>query len=99
MQISQEAGRVVWYSHLLKNFPVCCDLHRFLPKPVLNFHYISASASINIHGITLYEFLNFLFFKECFCYYDLSVSSSFFNIYLFECAKSQVQHVGSLAAP
>ena len=27
IQISQEAGQVVWYSHLLKNFPVCCDLH------------------------------------------------------------------------
>ena len=26
-QISQEAGKVVWYSHLLKNFPVCCDPH------------------------------------------------------------------------
>ena len=25
IQISQEAGKVVWYSHLLKNFPVCCD--------------------------------------------------------------------------
>ena len=27
IQISQEAGEVVWYSHLLKNFPmcVCCD--------------------------------------------------------------------------
>ena len=27
IQISQEAGKVVWYSHLFKNFPVCCDLH------------------------------------------------------------------------
>ena len=27
IQISEEAGQVVWYSHLLKNFPVCCDLH------------------------------------------------------------------------
>ena len=27
IQISQEAGQVVWYSHLLKNFPVCCDPH------------------------------------------------------------------------
>ena len=26
--ISQEAGKVVWYYHLFKNFPVCCDLHR-----------------------------------------------------------------------
>ena len=27
MQISQEAGQVVWCSHLFMNFPVCCDLH------------------------------------------------------------------------
>ena len=27
IQISQEAGQVVWYSHLLKNFPICCDPH------------------------------------------------------------------------
>ena len=25
VQISQEAGKVVWYSYLFKNFPVCCD--------------------------------------------------------------------------
>ena len=25
IQVSQEAGQVVWYSHLLKNFPVYCD--------------------------------------------------------------------------
>ena len=27
IQISQETGQVVWYSHLLKSFPVCCDSH------------------------------------------------------------------------
>ena len=27
IQISQEAGQVVWYSHLFKNFPVCCGPH------------------------------------------------------------------------
>ena len=26
IQVSQEAGKVIWYSHQLKNFPVCCDL-------------------------------------------------------------------------
>ena len=26
-QVSQETGQVVRYSHLLKNFPVCCDPH------------------------------------------------------------------------
>ena len=27
LTFSQEAGKVVWYFYLLKNFPVCCDLH------------------------------------------------------------------------
>ena len=27
IQISQEAGKVIWYSHLFKNFPVCCESH------------------------------------------------------------------------
>ena len=26
IKISQEAGQVVWYSHLFKNFPVCCSV-------------------------------------------------------------------------
>ena len=25
--ISQEAGKMVWYCHLLQNYPVCCDPH------------------------------------------------------------------------
>jgi len=27
IQVSQGTGKVVWYSHILKNFPVCCDPH------------------------------------------------------------------------
>ena len=27
IQISQEAGKVVWYSHLFKNFPQCVVIH------------------------------------------------------------------------
>ena len=27
VQIPQETGKVFWYSHLLKNFPVCCNPH------------------------------------------------------------------------
>ena len=27
IQVSQEADKVVWCSHLFKNFPVCCDPH------------------------------------------------------------------------
>ena len=29
IQVSQEAGQVVWYSHLFKNFQVYCDTHGF----------------------------------------------------------------------
>ena len=28
IQVSQETGKVVWYSHLFKNFPVCSDPHK-----------------------------------------------------------------------
>ena len=27
IQLSQETGQVIWYSHLFKNFPVGCDPH------------------------------------------------------------------------
>ena len=27
MQISQEAGQVVWFSHLFQNFPQCAVIH------------------------------------------------------------------------
>ena len=27
IQVSQEVGQVVWYSHLFQNFPVYCDPH------------------------------------------------------------------------
>ena len=26
IQVSQKTSKVVWYSHIFKNFPVCCDL-------------------------------------------------------------------------
>src|SRR5574337_95418 len=28
IQVSQEAGQVVWYSHLFQNFPVYCGPHK-----------------------------------------------------------------------
>ena len=31
IQVSQEAGKVVWYSHLSMKFPVCCDPHSQRP--------------------------------------------------------------------
>ena len=28
IEVSQDAGKVLWYSHLFQNFPVCCDLYK-----------------------------------------------------------------------
>ena len=36
MQISQEAGEVVWYSHLLKNFPQFVVIHTVKGFSVVN---------------------------------------------------------------
>ena len=36
MQISQEAGKVVWYSYLLKNFPQFVVIHRVKGFSVVN---------------------------------------------------------------
>ena len=36
IQISQEAGKVVWYSHLLKNFPQFVVIHTVKGFGVIN---------------------------------------------------------------
>ena len=36
MQISQEAGKVVWYSHLLKNFPQIVVIHTVKDFSIVN---------------------------------------------------------------
>ena len=40
IQVSQETGRVVWYSYLFKNFPVCCEPHK-------DFHLVD-EAEVNV---------------------------------------------------
>ena len=36
IQISQEAGKVVWYSHLFKNFPQFVEIHRVKGLSIVN---------------------------------------------------------------
>ena len=44
IQISQEAGKVVWYSHLLKNFPQFVVIHT-----VKGFGIVSKAVNIGVH--------------------------------------------------
>ena len=36
MQVSQEAGQVIWYSHLFKNFPQFVVIHKVKGFSVVN---------------------------------------------------------------
>ena len=36
IHISQEAGQVIWYSHLFKNFPQFAEIHRVKAFGVVN---------------------------------------------------------------
>ena len=36
IQVSQEAGKVVWYSHLFKNFPQFVEIHKVKGFGVVN---------------------------------------------------------------
>ena len=36
IQVSQEAGKVVWYSHLLKNFPQLVVIHTVKDFSIVN---------------------------------------------------------------
>ena len=42
IQISQEAGQVVWYAHLLKNFPQFVVIHRVRGFGIVNTAEIDA---------------------------------------------------------
>ena len=73
IQVSQEAGKVVWYSHLWKNFPVCCD-------PVKGFSIVN-EARVDV----FLEFPSFLY--ETAKFLNLISGSSAFsksNLYIWK---------------
>ena len=70
IQISQEAAQVVWYSHLLKTFPVCCDPHSqrlwnshwsrsrcFFYDPTDVGNLISSSSAFSKSSLNIWKFL------------------------------------------
>ena len=75
MQVSQEAGKMVWYSHLLKNFLVCCDPH------IQRLWHSQWSRSRSFSGILLL----FLFSNGCWQFDSASsaFSKSKLNIWKF----------------
>ena len=72
IQILQEAGQVVWYSHLLKNFPQCIVIHTVKSFGIVN------KAKVDV----FLEFSCFLFFDDPEDGNLISGSSSFSKISL-----------------
>ena len=66
IQISQEAGKVVWYSHLLKSFPQIVVIHRVKGFSIVN------EAEVDI-------FLKFFFYDPMHVGNLISGSSAFLN--------------------
>ena len=72
IRVSQEAGKMVWYSHLFKNFPVCCDPHKgfgivseadvflefscFLDDPADVGDLISGSSAFSKSNLNIWKF-------------------------------------------
>ena len=54
IQITQLAGWVVGYSHLFKNFPVCCDLHSQRHGIESSFRSWNSSAGIPLPPLALF---------------------------------------------
>ena len=48
IQFSQEAGQVVWYSHLLKNFPQFNVIHTVKALAFVNKEVIVSKAEVNV---------------------------------------------------
>ena len=63
IQVSQEAGKMVWYSHILKNFPQFVTIHSQVNKTGLEFFWNSLAFSViqqmlAIWSLTPLPFLN-----------------------------------------
>ena len=79
IQFSQEAGKVVWYSHLLKNFPQFLVIHTKYGDPAILYAdfppstfmlYLSDICLMSLFiktpldNITFFVLVSFMYFKE-----------------------------------
>ena len=56
LQISQEAGQVVWFSHVLKNFPQCDEFSTVVIHTVKGFGVVNKT-EVHVFSGTLLLFL------------------------------------------
>ena len=77
IQVSQKAGKVVWYSQPFKNFLVCCDIHQvfhvvneadvflecFFYDPMDVGNLISGSSASSKYNLNIWKFMVHILLK------------------------------------
>ena len=58
MQVSQEAGKVAWYSHLFKNFPQFVVINTVKNFSVVSEVEVNASFFFFLRFLSMYDFDN-----------------------------------------
>ena len=73
MQISQEAGQVVWYSHLLKNFPPFVVIHTVKSFGIVNKAKIDIFLELSCFSDDPVDVGNLISCSSAFSKYSLNI--------------------------
>ena len=91
IQISQEAGKVVWYSHLLKNFPQCVVIHTVKGFGIVNKAEIDVLLKLSCFFDDPADVGNFIFGSSAFPKPAWTSGSSYFT-YCWSLAWENFEH-------
>ena len=68
IQVSQEAGQVIWYCHLFQNFPQFIVIHTVKDFDIVNKAeidvFLTLSSDVSTHLLALQIFLFVIFFSK-----------------------------------
>ena len=73
IQVSQEAGKVVWYSYLFQNFPQCIVIHTVKGFGIVNKAEIDVFLELSCFFDDLVDIVNLIFRSSAFSKSSLSI--------------------------
>ena len=85
IQISQEAGQVVWYSHLFKNFPQFVVIHTVKGFGIVNKAEVDVLLELSCFSDDLMDVGNLIFGSSAFSKTSLNIRKFMVHILLKPC--------------
>ena len=82
IQISQEAGQVVWYSHLFQNFPQFVVIHTVKDFDVVNKPEVDALLELSCFSDDQADVGNLIFSSSAFCKTSLNIWNFMLHVLL-----------------